>query len=170
MMEIRQTAVRELDAVLGIYESARIFMRQSGNQTQWTNGYPGRDILLEDIKNGSSYVCYDIGADGRAAGEITGVFSLVFGEDPTYRKIRGGGWLNDRPYGTVHRLAVRIHGRGVAPFCLDWCFRQCRNLRVDTHEDNIPMQRLLKREGFLPCGVITLPDGSPRLAYQKTGG
>ena len=40
------------------------------------------------------------------------------------------------------------------------------NVRVDTHEDNKPMQHLIAKAGFAYCGVIHLADGDPRLAYQ----
>ena len=159
-MEIRKTRLDDLDNVLSIFDSARSFMRRSGNMVQWTNGYPGEDVILQDIQNGSSHVCLD----GVA---IAGVFSLIMGEDPTYAKIYKGGWLNDRPYGTIHRIAVGTHNNGVATFCLDWCFNNCLNLRIDTHEDNTAMRNLLNKNGFSYCGVIYLPDGFPRLVFQK---
>ena len=39
-------------------------------------------------------------------------------------------------------------------------------IRVDTHEGNIPMRKMLEKQGFVYCGVIHLADGSPRVAYQ----
>lgn len=29
------------------------------------------------------------------------------------------------------------------------------------------MRHLLEKQGFVPCGQITLADGAPRLAYEK---
>ena len=43
----------------------------------------------------------------------------------------------------------------------------CGNLRIDTHEKNIPMQGCLAKNGFARCGIIYLEDGDPRIAYQK---
>ena len=174
-MEIRKTTTEDLSEILAIYDGARAFMRTVGNASQWTNGYPGEAALLEDIRGGNSYVCVgdndteDTSADapGGVQAKIDCVFSLIYGEDPTYLVIREGRWLNDRPYATIHRLAARVNRRGVAAFCLDWCYRQCGNLRVDTHQDNLPMRRLLEKTGFQYCGLITLPDGCPRLAFQK---
>ena len=160
-MFIRAGEISDLDDILSIFEEARAFMRTSGNMTQWTNGYPSRDVILQDIRAGYCFVCVE---DGTAAA----VFSLIDGEDPTYGIIDGGSWLNDRPYATVHRMAVRVRNKGVAAFCLEWCFERCRNLRIDTHEDNIPMRRLVEKCGFQYCGIIYLPNGSPRLAYQKS--
>ena len=42
------------------------------------------------------------------------------------------------------------------------------SLKVDTHEENIPMQNLLKKNGFKYCGIIYLEDGGKRVAFEKT--
>ncbi len=44
-----------------------------------------------------------------------------------------------------------------------------RNLRIDTHLKNLPMQRSLKKAGFTRCGTIFTRDGTPREAYWKSG-
>ena len=54
-----------------------------------------------------------------------------------------GKWLNEEPYGVVHRVASTGIVRGAASFCLDWAYAQTLNLRMDTYSDNIPMQKLL---------------------------
>ena len=59
-------------------------------------------------------------------------------------------------------------GKGVFRECLAYCMSRISNIRIDTHKDNIPMQKMLEKNGFLQCGTIRLSDGSPRLAYQKT--
>ena len=43
-------------------------------------------------------------------------------------------------------------------------------MRGDTHEDNLPMQRVLEKNGFQRCGTIFVEDGSPRIAYQYCTG
>jgi hypothetical protein len=159
-MEILKTKYADIGAVLAVYDSAKRFMRENGNLAQWTNGYPDETAIMGDIQNGNSYVCMD-------GDQIGGVFSLIIGEDPTYRMIYEGQWLNNEPYGTIHRLAVGTHNKGVASFCLDWCFTKCGNIKADTHRDNLAMQNLLMKNGFSCCGIICLPDGSERLAYQK---
>ena len=42
------------------------------------------------------------------------------------------------------------------------------SIKVDTHEQNIPMQNLLKKNGFEYCGIIYLEDGGKRVAFEKT--
>ena len=77
-----------------------------------------------------------------------------------------GRWLNDKPYGVIHRLASNGKTGGVARLCIAWCAARADNLRADTHADNLVMQRLLLANGFQPCGIIYTRE-SPRLAYQK---
>jgi len=160
-MEIRNTELTDLDKVMEIYDHARQYMREHGNMNQWINGYPKIEMITEDIKERSSYVCLD-------DGQIVGVFRFTLGTDPTYINIYEGKWMNDAPYGVVHRIASVSHKNGVASYCLYWCFDKCNNIRIDTHRDNFVMQNLLIKNGFSYCGIIYLEDGAERLAYQKS--
>jgi hypothetical protein len=40
-------------------------------------------------------------------------------------------------------------------------------MRIDTHEDNMGMQQLLKKLGYSYCGVIFLGNEDKRLAFEK---
>ena len=159
-MEIRQAKHDELDRIMEIYADARRYMREHGNAVQWTGGYPSREVIEADMDNGFCHVCTE-------GDEILGVFCFFVGEDPTYRIIENGAWLNDRPYGVIHRIAVSSHRRGVASACFAWCFAACGNVKIDTHHDNIPMQRSLEKNGFTRCGTIYLANGDPRIGFQK---
>ena len=159
-MEIRKAKKEDIPEILSIYEQARVFMRQQGNYSQWTGAYPGEETVLEDIARGESYLCVE-------EEEILGVFCFFCRPDPTYAKIYDGAWLNEEPYGAIHRIAVRAHRRGVPAFCYAYALEHCTNLRIDTHRDNIPMQRSLAKNGFTYCGVIHLANGDPRIAFQK---
>jgi maltose O-acetyltransferase len=144
---------------MSIYESARQFMRSRGNTSQWVNGYPSEELLREDIANGHLFVGCN------STGQILYVFAFIIGDDPTYQKI-DGSWLNDRPYGTIHRLASAGLTNGVFQHCLDYCLTQIDEIRVDTHADNAPMRNAVERAGFKRCGIIYVADGTPRIAYQ----
>ena len=159
-MNIRPATLNDLPAILAIYESARHYMREHGHLHQWTNGYPQAELLREDIALQHLYLCEE-------NGEALGVFCYFVGEDPTYRVIYEGSWLNDLPYGVIHRIAVSAHRRGVASFCYDHCYARCNNLKIDTHRDNLPMQNSLAKNGFVKCGIIHLLSGDERMAYQK---
>ena len=161
-MIIRKTTARDVAAAEKIYQDARVFMRKTGNPTQWNKEYPNRDSILSDIEGGVGYVCEE-------EGEILAVFMFSVGRDKTYDIIYDGAWLNDAPYAVIHRIAVAdsAHGKGVAGFCFQECFARFPNLKIDTHRDNIPMQRALARAGFERCGIIHLENGEERVAFQK---
>ena len=159
-MELRQAKIEDLESILRLYEEARRFMRQAGNPDQWGEDYPPRAMVEQDIRSGSSYVFAEDGA-------LLGVFVCLPGPDPTYAKIEGGAWLNEKPYGVVHRVAVGAQRRGIASACLAFGLERFGNLRIDTHEENLPMQRVLLKNGFTRCGIIYLENGDPRWAYQK---
>lgn len=159
-MKVRNAKLEDLESIQRIYEYARELMRESGNKKQWTNGYPQKELLEEDIRNANCYVVED-------KKDIVAVFMLFKGDEPTYQDIYNGSWINDAPYGTIHRLATTGKVKGIASFCIDWCINQCGNIRIDTHQDNKIMQHILEKKEFKKCGTIYVNDGTPRLAYQK---
>lgn len=162
-MEIRKTAMEELDAVMELYTEARQFMVDTGNPRQWAaRNWPPRELIRRDIRQGRSHVCVE-------NGEILAVFYYEFGHDidPTYRMIENGAWIGGDTYGVVHRIAAK-KGSGAGKFCIRWAFDQCNHLRIDTHADNKVMQKVLEGLGFRCCGIIHVAeDTDPRLAYEK---
>ena len=162
-MKVQLATAADLSAIKEIYSSAREFMRSLGNPEQWKDNYPPEDLTERDIEE---KVLYKVVLDG----EILGVFFFKAGEDPTYVNISEGAWKNDAPYAVIHRVATSAsaRGKGVCKAIFDYCFSEYPNLKIDTHRDNIPMQRALLKSGFEYCGLIYVADGSERLAYQKT--
>ncbi len=155
---IRPATLSDLPQILAIYEHARSFMQQTGNPHQWGSTHPAEQILVEDIARQQLYA-------GTQAEKILCVFAYIPGTDPTYLRI-DGAWLNDAPYGVIHRIAVCRHGAGIAAQCFQWALQQCDNLRIDTHAQNKPMQAALSKFGFTPCGIIYLANGDPRIAFH----
>jgi len=162
-MNIRLAAEKDLDIILEIYAHARQFMRETGNPNQWGDIHPLQELIEEDIRLRRSYICEE-------DGEPVGVFAFIIGEDPTYEIIENGKWLSDAPYGTIHRLAGNSRAKGVAKACFEYCREQMPHLRVDTHEDNKIMQKVVADFGFRYCGIIYVRDRSPRLAYEYIKG
>jgi hypothetical protein len=153
--------LNDLPHAMQAYDYARRLMRLQGNTTQWTNGYPSEQYIRSEIAAGHSFACVD-GHD-----EFLGTFCFIIGEDSTYTHIYEGAWLNDKPYGVVHRLATNGKQPGIGRACLEWCIGRCESLRIDTHQDNLTMQHLLEKAGFKRCGIIYVADGTPRIAYQN---
>lgn len=158
---IRPAGLGDLPLVMEIYDYARAFMRANGNVTQWVNGYPSEELIRQEIQDGHSFVCTD------GDGEIVGTFCFILGDDPTYQQIYDGAWLNDEPYGVIHRMGTNGKRKGIAEACLNWSFQHSNNIRVDTHRDNLVMQHILEKNGFKRCGIIYVRDGTERIAYQK---
>ncbi len=160
MMKIRKAKVIDENVIIDIYAKARMFMKEYGNPNQWNHGYPSQQRIRQDCMEQKLYVCEN-------DNEIVAVFYFAMEEEVTYRVIHDGNWLNQRPYGVLHRIASLSKGKGYASYCIRWALEKSHNLRIDTHRDNIPMQHLLQKLGFTYCGIIDLEDGSERLAYQK---
>lgn len=160
-MEIRKADIHSLEEILEIYKNARTFMAENGNPAQWGNTYPSEETIRRDIAQGKCHLCME-------NKKILCVFYFAVETEPNYLEITDGNWLNDKPYGVVHRIASAGGVKGAATYCLNWAFEQSGgNLRIDTHDDNLPMQNLLGKLGFTRCGRVTVEDGTPRIAYQK---
>lgn len=159
-MKIRRAERSDAESMMRIFARARAFMASYGNAGQWGSNYPSRELVESDIAEGNAFVVES------AEGEVIATFCHILGDDPTYAMIEGE-WLNDKPYGTIHRIASEGTQRGVFGEVLRWALERCPNLRIDTHKANMPMLHLLEREGFVRCGVIYCHNGTPREAFQK---
>lgn len=161
-MNIRKSTPDDIHLILSMYDHSRTVMRADGNMTQWV-GYPLREDVEEDIKRGVSYIV----ESGKWKVESTGTFALVPGEEPTYNYIDHGRWIDEQtPYSTLHRMAALSGTHGIADIAFRYVKEQASHLRVDTHHDNRPMRHILEKEGFVYCGIIYMPDGAPRDAYE----
>lgn len=150
----------DLPRIMEIYDIAKAYMRANGNPNQWNGAYPDPDTLRTDIEKQRLYVY-------KKDGRIHGVFMLLLEEEPTYAYIEDGSWREERPYGTIHRLAGDGEVKGLFAKCVAFCEKEVPYLRADTHFDNHTMQHLLEKNGFERRGIIYLKNGDPRIAYQK---
>lgn len=165
MEDLRRATLTDLPAIMRIIAEAQAFLKNL-NVNQWQNGYPSEDIIRQDIEKNNGYIL-------TVAEEIAAFATVVFSEEPTYSVIYDGEWLNDNEYAVIHRLAVsgKHKGKGVGSHLFReiekmTLARQISDIRIDTHEDNLPMQQLIRKSGYNYCGVIYLADGSKRIAFQ----
>ncbi len=167
-MMIRKTQISDMSEVMAIFDEARETIAALGID-QWQNGYPNREVILEDIEKGRSYTVYD--------GKVLGTFAIILDSEPTYDKILDGHWLtgdNYQDYMAIHRVAISVASRGkgistqIINFAQDLAKANNRSsLRIDTHEGNVVMRRMLEKHGFVYCGIIFLESGESRVAYEK---
>ncbi len=158
--QIRKAAPEDLPEILRIYSRARAFMAAQGNGGQWGSSYPEEALLKSDIEKGNLYVL-------ETESGLHGVFAFILGEDPTYGVIEDGQWLSGDPYGTIHRIAGDGSVKGLLGKAVAYAEGVISHLRIDTHENNKVMRRLIPRYGFSRRGIIHLENGSPRIAYEK---
>lgn len=157
---IRLAETKDLDAIMKVYAAARAYMALSGNPHQWgDDGYPHRGLLEEDIEKRRLYVIEE-------GGTVHAVFAFMLGDDPTYAYIEDGQWPNQKPYGTIHRIASDGQIKGMFTKAFDFCRSRIDEIRIDTHHDNKTMQHVVTKHGFVRCGIIYLENGDPRIAYQ----
>ena len=95
-------------------------------------------------------------------------------DDESYHEITNGRWLTDNPYSVIHRIVIdeNFKGHSLASKMLDYCIEQSLNknihsIRIDTHKDNLSMQKFLIKNRFTLCGDITLKNGDPRIGFEK---
>lgn len=169
-MTIRKTTAADIDEIVPILEEARRTIAALGIN-QWQDGYPNRESIEDDLARDRSYVLV-------SAGQVIGTFALIPDGEPLYDVIENGHWTtgdDSRNYNAVHRVAIAVASRGsgastqMIEFVRD-VTRQAgkASVRIDTHEGNRVMRRMLEKHGFVHCGTIYLANGDPRVAYELT--
>ncbi len=169
MTFIRKTETKDLEGIMPIFSEARKTIAALGID-QWQNGYPSEAVIEQDINKEQSYcVLVD--------GKICATFALISHGEPTYDEIYDGKWLTGDEKGqylAIHRVAIALSSRGsgmsgqIISYAADFAKSLGKNsLRIDTHEGNVVMRRMLEKNGFIHCGTIYLESGEKRVAYEK---
>lgn len=163
-MIFRKAFLSDADAVTEIYDGAKKILRDSGIP-QWQGTVPGRGSFISDVENGSAYVVCD-------EDKIIATIQIIEYE-PYYEHVDGGAWRDSNSI-VAHHVAVsnECRKKGVAAFMLENAERIAvemgkTSLRLDTHELNHRMKNLLEKCGFINIGTVKMPNGDPRLAYEK---
>lgn len=176
-MVFRKTQEKDKDQVIGLWRQAQAYFKEQGID-QWQDGYPNEESLASDMASEESYVLTDV-SDTEAVDaqeHVVATAFISFRGEPDYHVIYDGSWQENGPYGVVHRVAVEnaCKGRGLGGILIENAVRMCRereiySLRMDTHEDNRSMQRMLVKNGFVYRGIIYLGrDGARRVAFEKS--
>ena len=168
-MIFRNTQDKDRAQVVSLWQQARSYFKENGID-QWQDGYPDEACLQADMAAGESYVLVDEKTE-----EVLATCFISFAGEPDYDVIQDGSWQKEEPYGVVHRVAVTParKGQGLAGQLIDQAAAMCRergidSMRMDTHEDNRSMQRMLTKNGFVYRGIIHLRrDGARRVAFEK---
>ena len=165
-MEFRKSIKTDLLHIMKIIQQAQAYFKEQ-NIDQWQNNYPNEEVILSDMEKGNSYVMMK-------DGHIVGTTVISFEKEKTYDQIYEGKWLTNDDSGVIHRVAVdnSYKGLGLSHEIIKYTEKLCiekgvHSIKVDTHKENIPMQKLLRKNGFEYCGIIYLENGAERLAFEK---
>lgn len=169
MLKYRTAHITDLPAMMKMVNEAKEGFR-SRNIDQWQKGEPNEQGLTEAIKKDLVHVLEE-------SNEVLAMVTVVAGPEADYAVI-DGAWLNDEPYFAFHRVCVSEAHKGKELAGSIFAYSEAlakekgvKNIRIDTHPDNLSMQRALAKNGYTFCGKITLCSGSeagdPRFAYQK---
>ncbi len=168
-MKLRLSATKDIPSIIEIIDDAKALLKSLGIN-QWQNGYPNQEQIKNDIANNESYVVIK-------NNEIIGTTMFTLRKEPTYKDVIDGKWIineSEKPYGVIHRLATskKFRKQGIAEFIFNEFHQQLKekniqSLKIDTHEENIGMQSLIKKLGYQYCGIIYTNYGDKRLAFEK---
>ena len=161
-MEIRLAFPNEVDAIIQVIEEAKKCLADAGS-TQWQNGYPNTDTIIDDIISGQAYVALE-------EGELLAYAAVTKSPEKAYEAIYDGKWEGkEAEYLVFHRIAVAsdVQGKGVAQTFLEGLIEgfDYLDFRSDTHAQNKVMQHIFEKLGFKQVGKV--PVDGERLAYQK---
>lgn len=172
MRVFRRSTLEDIDEMMTIVTDGQALLKSQGID-QWQKGYPNRELLVEDVREGIGYVVED-------EDRIAAMCAVTFTDEESYRNLDEGTWLTPEGgvYATIHRGAVAraCQGQGYPAFLFSEVGKLAeakgvRSVRADTHPENRAMQKALEKSGFVRCGVLTLiggsEDGDRRLAYEK---
>lgn len=163
-MFFRKATMLDSAAVTAIYDGARRILKESGIP-QWQEGVPGRESFISDVQSGVSYVLED---EGKVIATVQ-----IIEREPYYENMISGEWTEESAL-VAHRVAVSNENRkkGVGSLILQYAEeialqRGKKAVRLDTHELNYRMRGMLEKNGYKAVGTVRMPDGSPRVAYEK---
>ena len=154
-MTFEKATINDLKKIKEIYKLAQNHMINENNTTQWVNH---EDVFAKDIINYINKQCFYI---AKSEDEIVGFFAMIYGIDKTYNEIKEGKWLNENPYVTIHKIAVKYYGQKIAQNILEFIINDAinnnvYNIRIDTHKNNKSMKRFLEKNDFIKCGIISI--------------
>lgn len=164
---LRNAVETDMIQLTGMLEDA-IALLAKNNVDQWQNGTLSSELLLGAVLTKEAYVWEE-----RDMGAIAG-FCVINTTDDLYdQALSEGKWRVEGSYLAIHRVMVSQHIRGLktsTQMFLDikkmGIINGVQSLRVDTHPDNLLMQKALIRNGFVRTGLLYMPSGSPRYTYD----
>lgn len=155
----------DIEEIMGVIRDAQAMMAMQGSG-QWQDGTPARATILQDIENEHFYLAKDDDT-------IIGVMALL-DYDAEYQHLLTGAWHYGPRYKVIHRFAIKgtYRQQGVGACLLKEAEKMAKSqgvdtIRIDTHEKNIPMTKLLEKNGYQAVGTVILDKTKLRTVFEK---
>lgn len=163
-MRIRLAQSEDLPAIQAIIKAGAAYLRQQ-NIDQWQDPTVYQaDSLLKDIEEKNAYL-------GLIEEDVAGFF-IARPIDRDYDNY--SIWQGQGDYLAFHRvaLATKYRGQGLSRALFqafeDLAYHlETNDLRIDTHPDNLGMQKIILKAGYQYLGEIELAGSGRRYAYEK---
>jgi GNAT superfamily N-acetyltransferase len=166
---IREATLNDLNQIWQLRLETTELLKQRGID-QWQYVDPSLETIKRDILLHEFFV-------DEEQGEIRGMIAVKTGIEKTYDVIYDGKWNIEKPYVTIHRLAVKrnLLGKDVALSLMVFAEQHALSLginyiRIDTHEKNRYAIKLFTSLNYKLCGYILLVQDKGdlrRLALDK---
>jgi GNAT superfamily N-acetyltransferase len=167
-LTIRKTTKKDSPWVVESIDACRPIMA-AYDSDQWQGKEPSMKTIQKDIESKQSYLLMD---EKVRLGGVT-----IMDHDDAYDRLIKGQWLNDESYLVLHRFFIHPDFQGKKfgksfLMAIEALVRQqgYQNIRLDTHERNVPMRGLLSSMAYQEVGQAWLPHVGMRLVYHKVLG
>ena len=165
-MNFRKAVKSDINEIMRIIKQAQNYFKENGIN-QWQDNYPNNDIINNDIINNNSYVV-------EKNENIIATIAVSFEKEIAYNNIYQGQWISNESYAVIHRIAIDNMYKGlglshkIIKFAEEICIKRgVKSIKVDTHKQNLLMQKLLEKNQFKYCGIIYLKNNEERVAFEK---
>lgn len=167
---IRLANKEDLSGILSLYSAVHDALESGTNYPGWTRGiYPAEIDAQEGLERNDLYV---MDVDG----EIAGVMSLNHEQPEPYQEANWSYKAQGDEILLIHTLMVRPScrggglGREMVAFAEELAAkRNCKVMRFDTYEKNLPAIRLYEGLGYRFAGLVDLklPGRNAFRCYEK---
>ncbi|GAB4156775.1 MAG: hypothetical protein Tsb0033_07790 [Winogradskyella sp.] len=141
----------DLDVLFQMYKTAKEAL-EDDNIYQWTNNYPTRSIIENDLKDGVLYVL-------KNNNKIIGAINISEDQEPEYKSVK---WqFNDNKVLVIHRLVVHptSQSKGFAKLLMDFAEDYAKqnnftSIRLDAYSQNGRIVAFYKNRDYFIRGEI----------------
>lgn len=155
----------DLPEILLVIDDGRAALKLQ-NSGQWQDGTPSEQTIRNDIEAHHFYVA-------KLDNQVIGVLALL-DHDVAYDHLLTGTWDDKVPYKVIHRFAVLrpYTNQGVASMMLKAAEQLAKMdgvdlIRIDTHEKNLPMTKLLLKNRYQIKGTTLIEGTKLRTVFEK---